>query len=166
MRTCDGLSLFSFFPLFLSCSIMTVRIRDIDYLGYRRLFESIASNSELKRLVLFKKFNQKKKYPTIVDYCRSAQVCENIPRTPALTISRIVAVSSLELKHLSESFIADANYYFLTLTSLVLTSRLFTPDESSAETRAMLQVGSGGSGHKDDHLGKHMEIGHTATGCR
>ncbi|KAJ9213918.1 hypothetical protein DTO166G4_4529 [Paecilomyces variotii] len=63
-------------------------------------------------------------------------------RTPTPDVSRVVANASLELEHLSASFMVDASYFFCSrepswkwpnLTSLALTSRLFAPDESPIE---------------------------------
>jgi hypothetical protein len=60
----------------------------------------------------------------------------------------MVALASLKLEHLAASFIVDASHFFEiepswewpNLTSLVLTSKLLTPDENSIEIGAMLQA--------------------------
>ncbi|XDG01969.1 hypothetical protein ABKA04_001584 [Annulohypoxylon sp. FPYF3050] len=63
--------------------------------------------------------------------------------------SEWIATVSLKLDHLSASFIADASYFFdarksfwewPNLTSLALTSRLFTPDESPAKIDRLLRA--------------------------
>lgn len=72
--------------------------------------------------------------------------CDSI-RNPDPIVSRMVALASLKLEHLSASFIVDASHFFElepswewpNLTSLVLTSRLLTP-ENSIEIGAMLQA--------------------------
>ncbi|KAI3330381.1 hypothetical protein F4824DRAFT_492287 [Ustulina deusta] len=113
------------------------------------LFESIQRfNNNLKRLVIFENFNQQ--YPAImqqfmlgVDLCK----CDSI-RNPAPAISRMIALASLKLEHLAASFIVDASHFFEmepswewpNLTSLVITSKLLTPDENSIEIGAMLQA--------------------------
>ena len=69
-------------------------------------------------------------------------------RNLAPAISRIVALASLKLEHLAASFIVDARHFFEiepswewpNLTSLVLTSKLLTPDENSIEIGAMLRA--------------------------
>ncbi|GKT58865.1 PRANC domain protein [Colletotrichum tofieldiae] len=73
--------------------------------------------------------------------------CEKI-RNPAPAVGQMVALASLKLEHLAASFIADASHFFKihpawewpNLTSLVLTSKLLTPDESSIEIGAMLRA--------------------------
>jgi hypothetical protein len=69
-------------------------------------------------------------------------------RSPALAVSQMVALASLKLEHLAASFIVDASYFFEiepswewpNLISLVLTSKLLTPDENSIKIGAMLQA--------------------------
>ncbi|KAI0010556.1 hypothetical protein F4779DRAFT_627122 [Xylariaceae sp. FL0662B] len=107
--------------------------------SYLFLFESLASIN-LKRLVLFENFNQQ--YPSYFpDY-------EPI-RIPTPDVSRMVAVISLKLEHLSASFMVDASYFldarvpswkWPNLTSLVLTSRLLTPNRNPVEINNMLQA--------------------------
>lgn len=126
--------------------LLIIRIR---YLDFPYLFESIQRfNNNLKRLVIFENFNQQ--YPAImqqfmlgVDLCK----CDSI-RNPAPAISRMIALASLKLEHLAASFIVDASHFFEmepswewpNLTSLVITSKLLTPDENSIEIGAMLQA--------------------------
>ncbi len=68
-------------------------------------------------------------------------------RVSTFPVCRAVANASLQLEHLSASFLVDASYFFLALkpawewpnlTSLALTSRLLAPDESPIETDDML----------------------------
>jgi hypothetical protein len=74
--------------------------------------------------------------------------CDPI-RIPTSDVSRAVANASLELEHLSASFMVDASYFFdarepswkwPNLTSLALTSRLLAPDESPIEIDNMLRA--------------------------
>ncbi|TDZ67550.1 hypothetical protein CTRI78_v002781 [Colletotrichum trifolii] len=117
--------------------------------AYRYLFTSIQnSNNSLKRLVVFENFNQQ--YPTTIQQFRDGVEwvgCDRI-RKPDPTVSQLVALASLKLEHLAASFIADASQFFEirpdwewpNLTSLVLTSRLLTPDENSNEIGTMLRA--------------------------
>ena len=108
--------------------------------GYTSLFDSFASR-KLQKLVLFENFNQQ--YPlSDLSWCPSF-------RTPKSDVSRAVANASLNLEHLSASFIVDASYFFdarepswswSRLVSLTLTSRLLTPHESPMEVDSMLQA--------------------------
>ncbi|KAL2867734.1 uncharacterized protein BJX67DRAFT_380677 [Aspergillus lucknowensis] len=111
--------------------------------SFRSLFQSLAS-SQLRRLVLFENFNQQ--YP--LGFMRSVSGCDPI-RIPTSDVSRAVAKASLELEHVSASFIVDASDFFHTrepswkwprLTSLALTSRLLAPDESPIEIDNMLRA--------------------------
>ncbi|KAJ0162361.1 hypothetical protein CTA2_4680 [Colletotrichum tanaceti] len=116
---------------------------------YQYFFESIQrSNSSLKRLVVFENFNQR--YPVTMrrfDGGDELTGCERI-RTPAPAVGQTVALASLKLEHLAASFIADASHFFEVrpawewpnLTSLVITSRLLTPDEDPVEVGAMLRA--------------------------
>ncbi|OHW92806.1 hypothetical protein CSPAE12_08614 [Colletotrichum incanum] len=73
--------------------------------------------------------------------------CDRI-RNPAPAVGQMVALTSLKLEHLAASFIADASHFFEihpawewpNLTSLILTSKLLTPDENSIEIGAMLRA--------------------------
>ncbi|KUI74213.1 hypothetical protein VM1G_10058 [Cytospora mali] len=116
---------------------------------YRYLFDSIQRfNKSLKRLMVFENFNQQ--YPAITQrYLRRADLdrCDST-RQPAPAVGRNVALASLKLEHLAASFIVDASHFFKfeaswewpNLSSLVLTSRLLTPDENLTEIEAMLQA--------------------------
>ncbi|TQN68103.1 hypothetical protein CSHISOI_07393, partial [Colletotrichum shisoi] len=73
--------------------------------------------------------------------------CEPI-RIPTPDVSRTLARASLELEHLSASFVVDADCFFHAcnpswkwpnLSSLALTSRLLAPGESTVEIDDMLQ---------------------------
>ncbi|KAI3325472.1 hypothetical protein HD806DRAFT_552748 [Xylariaceae sp. AK1471] len=126
--------------------MLMIRIR---YLDSQYLFESIPRfNNNLKKLVVFENFNQQ--YPAIMQrfmFGEDLSECDST-RKPAPAISRMVALASLRLEHLAASFVVDASYFFdiepfwewPNLTSLVITSRLLTPDESSIGSGAMLQA--------------------------
>ncbi|KZL81154.1 hypothetical protein CI238_08225 [Colletotrichum incanum] len=117
--------------------------------SYQYLFESIQrSNNGFKRLVVFENFNQQ--YPaTMQQFLEGVELsgCDRI-RNPAPAVGQMVALTSLKLEHLAASFIADASHFFEihpawewpNLTSLILTSKLLTPDENSIEIGAMLRA--------------------------
>ncbi|KAI1756542.1 hypothetical protein F4782DRAFT_482990 [Xylaria castorea] len=117
--------------------------------NFQYLFESIQRfNTNLKRLVVFENFNQQ--YPAIMQrFLLGVDLsgCDST-RNPSPAISRMVALASLKLEHLAASFIVDASHFFEiepswewpNLTSLVITSKLLTPDESSIEIGSMLQT--------------------------
>ncbi|TQN63669.1 hypothetical protein CSHISOI_11773 [Colletotrichum shisoi] len=73
--------------------------------------------------------------------------CDRI-RNPDPAVGKMIALTSLKLEHLAASFIADANHFFEirpawewpNLASLVLTSKLLTPDENPIEFGAMLRA--------------------------
>jgi len=60
----------------------------------------------------------------------------------------MIALASLKLEHLAASFIGDASHFFEiepswewpNLISIVLTSKVLTPDENSINIGAMLQA--------------------------
>ncbi|KAH8903304.1 hypothetical protein BR93DRAFT_918646 [Coniochaeta sp. PMI_546] len=113
--------------------------------AFEYLFKSIRnSNKRLKRLVVFENFNQQ--YPAIMQQLQFGEECDSF-RNPTPAVSRMVALASLKLEHLAASFIVDASHFFEIepswkwpkLTSLVLTSKLLTPDEDPAKIRAMLR---------------------------
>jgi hypothetical protein len=118
-------------------------------LGYRYLFESIRRfNNNLKRLVVFENFNQQ--YPTVMQrfqFGEDVYQCDSI-RNPAPAVSRMIALASLKLEHLAASFIVDASHFFESepswewpnLISLVLTSKVLTPDDNPIDIGAMLQA--------------------------
>lgn len=121
----------------------------ICYLEFRYFFESIQRfNNNLKRLVVFENFNQQ--YPVIMQRFMGGvdlAECHSL-RNPAPAVSRMVTLASLKLEHLAASFIVDARHFFEiepswewpNLTSLVLTSKLLTPNGNSIEIGAMLQA--------------------------
>ncbi|KAL2066345.1 hypothetical protein VTL71DRAFT_2416 [Oculimacula yallundae] len=101
---------------------------------FQHFFESL-SIDRLRKLVLFEDFDQTTSYfPS---------------RIPSSHVSRAVANASLNLEHLSASFIVDASQFFAArepswtwpnLTSLALTSRLLAPqDARHTELDNMLQ---------------------------
>ncbi|KAK1566389.1 uncharacterized protein LY79DRAFT_528907 [Colletotrichum navitas] len=106
--------------------------------SYRSLFKQFSSY-KLRRLVVFENFNQR--------YRQNRLYCAPI-RIPTLDVSQTLASATLEIEHLSASFIVDAGHFFSTckpswgwpnLISLTLTSQLLTPDESTIEINDMLQ---------------------------
>ena len=115
----------------------------------KHIFESIPRfNNNLKRLVVFENFNQQ--YPVFMQRFQFGQDingCDSI-RNPDPAVGRMVALASLKLEHLAASFIVDASHFFdigpasdwPNLVSLVLTSRLLTPNTNAVEIGAMLQV--------------------------
>ncbi|KAH8880439.1 hypothetical protein GQ53DRAFT_848931 [Thozetella sp. PMI_491] len=116
---------------------------------YLYLFESIRhGHYPLKKLVVFENFNQQ--YPVFMQrfqFGEDLSDCDGI-RNPAPAVSRMIALASLPLEHLAASFIIDASHFFAidpswewpNLISLVLTSRLLTPEENSTEIGALLQT--------------------------
>ncbi|KAL6898372.1 hypothetical protein GGI43DRAFT_428544 [Trichoderma evansii] len=110
--------------------------RAID-LDYQLLFESLAS-CHLTKLTLFENFNQR--YPLHFRICSSLRQAKR-------GVGRVVAKASLELEHLSASFIIDASHFFqarepswkwYNLTTLILTSELLVPNENLDEANDML----------------------------
>lgn len=137
---CECYSVSSSFLLY--CLPLTTSPTLVFDVAFQSLFESLAP-SRLRRLVLFENFNQQ--YP--ISFSSSATGCDAI-RTPAFNVSEAVARASLNLEHLSASFIVDASYFFDArkplwrwpdLTSIALTSQLLAPDESPAEIDNMLR---------------------------
>ncbi|KAF5620063.1 hypothetical protein F52700_11383 [Fusarium sp. NRRL 52700] len=69
-------------------------------------------------------------------------------RIPDPAVGHMIALTSLPLEHLAASFIIEASHFFAidpswkwpNLTSLVLTSRLLTPEEDSTKIDALLQA--------------------------
>lgn len=130
----------------------TLLITRILIFVYLYLFESIHRlGNSLKRIVIFENFNQQ--YPAVIQrYLRGMTECDSM-RKPAPAVGRSVALASLKLEHLAASYITDASHFFkieaswvwLNLSSLVLTSRLLTPDEDSSEIGAMLQAAAAGA---------------------
>ena len=100
----------------------------------------------MRRIVLFEDFND--------DYITTFQgTVESLDAEPVRTadvaISTALAEASLNLEHLSASFIVDARDFFHAihstwvwskLLSLVLTSRLLVPSESHVEINGILQA--------------------------
>ncbi|RGP79228.1 oxoglutarate iron-dependent oxygenase [Fusarium longipes] len=118
-------------------------------LEYLSLFESIRhGHYHLKKLVSFENFNQQ--YPVFMQqflFGEDLRGCDSI-RIPTPAVGRTIAQTSLPLEHLAASFIIEASHFFaidpswgwLNLTSLVLTSRLLTPEENSTKIDALLQA--------------------------
>lgn len=113
------------------------------------MFESIQRlNTNLKSLVVFENFNQQ--YPVSMQGLLDEDGLPECPptRDPAPAASRTIALASLKLGHLAASFLVDARHFFETepswewpnLTSLVLTSKILTPDDDPTEIGSMLQA--------------------------
>lgn len=143
-----------------------MHVRDLDY---QYFFESVPRfNNNLKRLVVFESFNQQ--YPACNQrflFNEDLAECDDI-RNPVPALSRWVALASLKLEHFAASFIVDASHFFKitelpywcykwpNLISLVLTSKLLTPDNNPFEIGVMLQ-GAAATATKMPKLGT-MEI--------
>ncbi|KAH9232622.1 hypothetical protein K456DRAFT_1839384 [Colletotrichum gloeosporioides 23] len=91
----------------------------------------------LRKLVIFENFTQK--YPEIFDPFQM----------PTPKMCKAIAHASLQLEHLSASFMADASHFFSgcepswkwsNLTSLALTSQLLAPDATTTQIGAMLRT--------------------------
>ncbi|KAF5022621.1 hypothetical protein F66182_5336 [Fusarium sp. NRRL 66182] len=97
---------------------------------------------------VFENFNQQ--YPVFMQrfqFGEDVADCDSI-RNPAPAVGRMIALTSLPLEHLAASFIIEASHFFAidpswewpNLISLVLTSRLLTPEEISTKIDALLQA--------------------------
>lgn len=107
--------------------------------AYCSLFDSLAPR-KLRKLTLFENFDEQ--YPSCFADC-------NDMRTPTLYVGQVVAKASLELEHLSASFIVDVGHFLYAvksewswphLTSLTLTSQLLSAQEDLTEINDMLQT--------------------------
>ncbi|KAL6858415.1 hypothetical protein J3F83DRAFT_763559 [Trichoderma novae-zelandiae] len=100
--------------------------------GYEYLLKSVHHfNNHLQRLVVFKNFNQQ--YPSIMQRFQfgvCVTECGGI-LNPSRTVTRVIAVTSLRLEHLTASFIVDARHFFAIEASW---------DGKSSEIGAMLQT--------------------------
>ncbi|KAF4957179.1 hypothetical protein FGADI_3244 [Fusarium gaditjirri] len=126
------------------CSLQ--RLTDRESLS---LFESIRHGHYLlKKLVIFENFNQQ--YPVFMQrfqFGEDIDGCSSF-RNPDPAVGRMLALTSLPLEHLAASFIVEANHFFAIdsswewpdLTSLVLTSRLLTPEENPTKIDVLLQA--------------------------
>ena len=109
------------------------------------LFKSLIPN-QLKRVVLFEDFNDE--YMAIFQGVHRALDAEPV-RIADGAVGTALAEASLDLEHLSASFIVDARDFFEAihstwvwskLLSLVLTSRLLVPGGSLTKISSMLQA--------------------------
>ncbi|KAI0011037.1 hypothetical protein F4779DRAFT_637795 [Xylariaceae sp. FL0662B] len=107
--------------------------------AYCSLFDSIAPR-KLRKLILFENFDEQ--YPSCFAHCDDM-------RAPALSVGQAVARASLELEHLSASFIVDAGHFLCAvkpgwnwphLTSLTLTSQLLSAEEDVIKINDMLEA--------------------------
>ncbi|KAH6700207.1 hypothetical protein EV126DRAFT_29987 [Verticillium dahliae] len=99
--------------------------------------------------MVFENFNQQ--YPCFMQRFQEGvdlTECDTV-RDPSPAISQAVVLNSSKFEHLAASFIVDASYYFFeiqpswewpNLLSLVLTSKLLTPDENPTDINAILQA--------------------------
>ncbi|PLN80792.1 hypothetical protein BDW42DRAFT_194164 [Aspergillus taichungensis] len=102
--------------------------------NFQALFHSLTTRDNLRRLTLFEAHNKQYALPFVrllPGYC-------SLTRVPDSKVSGEVARLSLQLEHLSASFIVDASHSlnacepswkWTRMTSLVLSSQLLTPDE-------------------------------------
>ncbi|KAF4866651.1 hypothetical protein CGCSCA1_v013531 [Colletotrichum siamense] len=97
----------------------------------------------LRKLVIFENFSQK--YPELL----APQLGVQPIQMPTPKVGKAIAHVSLQLEHLSASFIVDASHFFSScepswkwsnLTSLALTSRLLAPDATTTQIGAMLRT--------------------------
>ncbi len=107
--------------------------------AYCSLFDSLAPR-KLRKLILFENFDEQ--YSTCFADCSDV-------RAPALSVGQAVARASLELEHLSASFIVDVGHFLHAvepgwnwphLTSLTLTSQLLSAQEDLIEINDMLEA--------------------------
>ena len=118
------------------------RLIQLLILDSKSFFESLF-NRDLKKLVLFENFNNSQ--------LRCIQLSDLV-RVAAANVCRAVAKASLQLECLAVSFIADASPIFEAcqpswvwpkLESVVLTSRLLTPDGNPEAIDHLLQNAAG-----------------------
>ncbi|KAK6840674.1 hypothetical protein PG995_016428 [Apiospora arundinis] len=107
--------------------------------GYESLLESVASaNPQVRRITLFENFNESYADALITGYPRSEVFQCDTSRIPSAAVGRLVAQASLELEHLSASFMVDAGSFFAAchhnsswtwprLQTLILTTQVFVP---------------------------------------
>jgi hypothetical protein len=107
--------------------------------AYCSLFDSLTSRT-LKKLILFENFDEQ--------YSSCFADCDDM-RAPDFRVGQAVAKASLELEHLSASFIIDAGHFldavrsewnWSHLTSLTLTSQLLSPEEDPRTINDMLEA--------------------------
>ncbi|KAF4814857.1 hypothetical protein CGCTS75_v013213 [Colletotrichum tropicale] len=97
----------------------------------------------LRRLVIFENFTQN--YPDLLGPQLGVQPIQ----MPTPKVGKAIAHVSLQLEHLSASFMVDASHFFSScepswkwsnLTSLALTSRLLAPDARTTQIGVMLRA--------------------------
>lgn len=107
-------------------------------IAYCSLFGSITPG--LRKLVFFENFDE---------YYSSCFMESDQMRTPSFRTSQTIAKTSLELEHLSASFVIDANHFFNAikpewnwprLNSLTLTSQLLQVHEDQEKINDMLEA--------------------------
>ncbi|KAK8014231.1 hypothetical protein PG990_007527 [Apiospora arundinis] len=107
--------------------------------GYESLLESVASaNPQVRRITLFENFNNLYADTLITGYPRSEAFQCDTSRILSAAAGRLVAQASLELEHLSASFMVDAGSFFAAshrnsswtwprLQTLIPTTQVFGP---------------------------------------
>ncbi|KAI5867440.1 hypothetical protein GGS23DRAFT_602530 [Durotheca rogersii] len=113
--------------------------QNVTDLAYCSLIDSLTSRT-LKKLVLFENFDEQ--------YSSCFAHCDDM-RAPNFWVGQAVAKASLELEHLSASFIIDAGHFldavksewnWSHLSSLTLTSQLLNPQENPDRINNMLEA--------------------------
>lgn len=108
-------------------------------MGYFSLLDSLAPR-RLKKLVLFENFDEK--------YSSCFADCDDM-RAPAPWVAQAVAKASLELEHLSASFIIDASHFidavklewtWSRINSVTLTSQLLHAQQNPDKINDMLEA--------------------------
>ncbi|KAI1212997.1 uncharacterized protein F4807DRAFT_308067 [Annulohypoxylon truncatum] len=107
--------------------------------GYCSLFDSLAPR-KLRRLILFENFDEQ--------YSSCFARCDNM-RVPDHLVGQAITKASLELEHLSASFIIDVEHFLCAvksgwnwphLTSLTLTSQLLSGQQLPIRINDMLEA--------------------------
>ncbi|KAK8064216.1 hypothetical protein PG996_008868 [Apiospora saccharicola] len=109
-------------------------------MDYEALLGSVASpNPQVRKVTLFENFNESYADTLITGHPRSEAFQCDTSRIPSPAVGRLVAKTSLQLEHLSASFIIDAGSFLAAchdsvywtwprLKTLILTTQVFVPD--------------------------------------
>ncbi|KAK7963440.1 hypothetical protein PG988_010414 [Apiospora saccharicola] len=109
-------------------------------MDYEALLGSVASpNPQVRKVTLFENFNESYADALIMGHPRSEAFQCDTSRIPSPAVGRLVAKTSLQLEHLSASFIIDAGSFLAAchdsvywtwprLKTLILTTQVFVPD--------------------------------------
>ena len=118
--------------------------------GYESLLESVASaNPQVRRITLFENFNESYADALNTGRPRSETFQCDLSRIPSAAVGRLVAKASLELEHLSASFLVDAGSFLAAchrnpswtwprLKTLILTTQVFVPGVEAFRPTAMI----------------------------